>query len=142
MDTCTHLVSRTVSVAAAMCVLTIAAGCVASASPRYPIPVEVWRGGDDGLTIKLADAISSAFRASPDFVLSNERQAGAITISIPSNVPWKQIGNRTQVLYVANFSSATSENLGTSTGACWDDELTRCADKILRDLKGSAQKLP
>jgi hypothetical protein len=72
--------------------------CVMNASDGNPIPVEVWRGGDDGLTLTLADAFENAFTASPYFILSSGRKKGTLVVRIPTHVGWRQIGKRTRVL--------------------------------------------
>jgi hypothetical protein len=107
-----------------------ASGTVEGASGK---PVEVWGGSDDGLTIRLKDALKDALR-SPEFHLSSGNKPGTLVITLPSNVGWKQVGGRTQVLYTAEFAS-DGKNLGGSQGSCWDDALAKCAAQIVRDLK-------
>jgi len=112
----------------------------ASASPKYTL-VEVWCGGDDGLTTKLRDTLENAFKSSSDFRLSAGEKPGTLTVTIPSNVEWKLVGKRTQVLYTVKFSSADNRHLGSSAGSCWEDSLSKCASKIIRDAKTAALKI-
>jgi hypothetical protein len=93
--------------------------CSASYGSRPPTLVEVWRGGDDALTTKFADAIERGFSQSSAFTPSTGRKPHTLIVTIPTNVTWKQVRNRTQVLYTVNFSSDDSQSLGTSSGACW-----------------------
>jgi len=114
------------------------AACV-HASPAVT-PVEVWRGGDDGLTVKFADALQTAFGSSSAFALSSGKKAGTLVVNIPSNLQWKEINGRTQVLYTVDFTSVDGRKLGTMKGSCWEDSLSECAAKVTaeaRKTKGS-----
>ena len=109
----------------------IAAGVVAEAAPVKATLVEVWVGGDDGLTQRLRDAVEHAFQSSPRFVLSSGKKTGTLVVTIPTNVRWKQSGRRTQVFYNVDFASTERKNLGASKGSCWDDEFATCAAHIV-----------
>lgn len=115
-----------------------AAYALGSIEPASGKPVEVWGGADDGLTIRLRDALKDAFRSSTDFHLSSGNKPGTLVITLPSNVEWKQVGGRTQVLYTAEFAS-DGQNLGGSKGSCWDDALAKCAAQIVKDAKIAAR---
>lgn len=98
----------------AMAVMFIAAAEIALASPSSQrIPVELWRGGDDGLTLRLAEELENALKSSPHFVLSNGRDSHRLVVTIPGNVDWKQIGKRTRVIYKVDFTDAHHRNLGS-----------------------------
>jgi hypothetical protein len=99
-------------------------------------PVEVWGGGDDELTARLRDALKDAFRSSADFHLSSGTKPGTLVITLPSNVGSKPVGGRTQVLYTAKLAS-DGQNLGESTGSCWDDAVAKCAAQIVKDAKSA-----
>lgn len=101
------------------------------------ISVEVWRGGDDGLTSKLADALEEKFRQTPPFIVGPASERESLKVTIPGNVRWKQIGVRTQVQFDVNFSRA-SRQIGTSKGVCWEDNLPRCAEIIVEDARKAA----
>lgn len=115
--------------------------CPMNASDKNPIPIEVWRGGDDGLTLRLADALENAFKASPHFILSSGRKKGTLVVRIPTHVGWKQIGKRTRVLYNVEFASADDQNVGGSTGSCWEDALTQCAAEVVNKAGIAARVL-
>ncbi len=104
-------------------------------------PVEVWGGTDDGLTIRLRDALKDAFRSSAEFHLSSGKEPGTLVITLPSNVGSQQVGGRTQVLSMAEFASSDGQNLGESKGSCWDDALAKCAAQIVKDAKIAAGKV-
>jgi hypothetical protein len=103
--------------------------------------VEVWRGGDDGLTVRLTNALERALESSPDFTLSSGKKPGSLVITIPTHVGWKQIDGRTQVTYIVEFTSVTSEKVGKTSGSCWDDSLAKCADQIVKEAKIAARNI-
>lgn len=111
-----------------------------SGEPRKTL-VEVWCGGDDGLTQKLRDSLEKTFQSSSDFQLSSGKKPGTLVVTIPTNVPWKQVRNRTRVLYNVDFASASGLRLGGSRGECWDSDLARCAAHVVADAKTAARKL-
>src|SRR5579862_2427639 len=102
------------------------------ASPKLT-PVEVWSGGDDGLTMKLRDTVENGFKSSSAIHLSTGKQPGTLVVTIPSNVKWERVGNRTRVVYTVAFTSVGNQHLGSSAGACWENELSKCASKIVSD---------
>ena len=114
-----------------------ALGSTEGASGKPKQLVEVWGGGDDALTVRLRDALKEAFGSSADFHLSSGERPGTLVITLPSNVGWKLVGGRTQVLYTADFASE-GQNLGGSKGSCWDDALAKCAAQIVKDAKIAA----
>jgi hypothetical protein len=127
-------------------VVTIAAFLLLSAradclSFDQPTLVEVWKGGDDGLTNRLADALEIAFRASPNFKLSFGKNEGTLVVTIPTNLEWKQIAGRTKALFAIEFSSTDGRPLGRSQGSCWDNELQKCASQVVRDAKVAALRI-
>jgi hypothetical protein len=110
------------------------------ASPKSTL-VEVWCGGDDGLTTKLRDSLENAFKSSSDFRLSEGKKPGTLTVTIPSHVGWKLVGKRTQVSYTVEFASVDNQPLGSSAGSCWEDALSTCASKIVKDARSAARKI-
>ncbi|MBZ5552407.1 MAG: hypothetical protein LAO21_06780 [Acidobacteriia bacterium] len=127
--------------AAIILALFIAQSTVEGASTRQTL-VEVWSGGDDGLTLRLKDTLEKAFKSSSAFALSSGKKPGTLIVTIPTHVGWKQKGKRTQVLYTVEFTSVDNQPLGTSTGSCWDDALTKCAARVVKDAKIAARKMP
>ena len=117
------------------------AGCAIEAASPEPTLVEVWRGGDDGLTLRLTDALESAFRSSPKFTLSNGRKPGTLVVTLPTHVEWRQVGTRTQVSYSVDFAAIDGRNIGASKGSCWDDALVKCASHIVGDAEIAAHKI-
>lgn len=126
------------------CVVTILAIFIgqsaAAAGSLKATPVEVWSGGDDGLTLRLRASLENAFKSSPAFVLSSGKKPGTLIVTIPTHVEWKQFGKRMKVLYRVNFASVDNQPLGGSEGSCWDDELARCANKVVKDATAVAHK--
>jgi hypothetical protein len=121
--------------------LAIAVFADGSPSAKSTTPVEIWRGGDDGLTQGLVVALEGAFRSSPNFTISSGKKPGTLLVTIPTHVRWKEIGGRTQVRYTVEFASADNQSIGRSRGTCWDDALAECAAHIVRDAKIAARKV-
>ena len=103
--------------------------------------VEFWHTGDDGLSQKLADQVERAFERSSDFSLSTGRPSGTLIVRIPTNVDWKQVGNRTRVLYHVEFASADNKIVSKRKGECWDDNVRECADQILKAARTVARRV-
>lgn len=127
------------------CVATVLvlfmAQSVLKADSTKPTLVEVWSGGDDGLTLRLKDALEKAFKSSSAFALSSGKKPETLIVKIPTHVAWKQVGKRTQVLYTVEFATIDNQPLGVSKGSCWDDTLTKCTSKIIKDATAAARKV-
>lgn len=117
-------------------------GC-ATAAPfeAKPTPVEVWRGGDDGLTSRFADALEAQFLAASDFTPSTGKVPGTLIVTIPTNLSWRQIAGQTEVSYTVEFTGVSSESRGRSVGSCIEDNLAECANHVLRDARIAKSKL-
>ena len=116
-------------------------GFAADAPAAKRTLVEVWSGGDDGLTQRLRDGLEKAFGSSPDFNLSSGKKQGTLVVTIPTHVKWMQVGKRTYIDYTVEFTSTNPHNLGTVTGSCWDDEITQCVAQIMSDARRAARKI-
>jgi hypothetical protein len=115
--------------------------CAAESASAKPTLVEFSHVGNDALSKTLADKVETAFKQSPDFILTSERKPGTLVVTIPTNVGWKRVGERTEVLYRVRFASADNKIISKATGSCWFDSLANCTDQILRDTKIAARKL-
>jgi hypothetical protein len=111
------------------------------AASTRPTLVEVWSGGDDSLTTGLRNVLENAFKLSSNFVLSSGKKPGTLIATIPTHVEWKRAGKRTKVFYAVEFTSVDNQPLGISKGSCWDDVMTRCANKIVRDATAVSRKV-
>jgi len=122
---------------------TAITACAATVSspPVGQTPVEVWRGGDDGLTSHFADALEEAFRASSEFALSTGKVPGTLVVTIPTNLTWKQVAGRNEVTYLVQFTGAASEPLGSSSGNCGEEQLQQCVAHVLLDARAAKSKL-
>ncbi|GAA0560788.1 hypothetical protein [Rhizomicrobium electricum] len=124
------------SVTAALFALPAIAG-----SNSKSVPVEVWRGGDDGLTIKLSEAVERALAASGRFSLSRGKLPGTLLITFPHNVVAKPDRNRLSVEYEATFSTIGNRVLGAVKSGCHEDELVVCVDEIVETATAAAEWL-
>ena len=114
---------------------------LASANQSTPTPVEVWCVGDDGLTQRLRESLENTFKDSTDFRQSYGKIPGTLVVTIASNVKWKTIGERTRVFYTVNFSSSNDLKISSKSGSCWDGDLAKCADQIVKAAKTAAPKI-
>ena len=89
---------------------------------------EVWTGGDDGLTQRLADAVRSRLEVSPPKT--------PVIILIPTHVGWNDIRGRGRMWVTYRVEYRRGEAvIGRGTGSCWEDQLDRCAAEIVRRAK-------
>lgn len=120
----------------------VAASCAGTLPHESnPTPVEVWRSGDDGLTVRFAEAVEAAFQASPLFSKSSGKQPGTLMVTISSNVGWQPVGDRVRVSFKVAFTDAAGRHLGTNAGSCWEDELSRCANEVVGRAEDAARNL-
>ena len=115
--------------------LGIIGTCALYGAPAESTLVEVWTGGDDGLTQQLRDAVERKFKSSSDFVPSGGKKPGTLIVTIPTHVAWTQHGTRTHVRYRVEFPSSDGVEFGKSSGSCWDDNFSVCAAQIYRGAK-------
>jgi hypothetical protein len=85
--------------------------------------------------------MEEAFKSSGLFILSSGSRPGTLIATIPTNVPWKEVDGKTRVLYRIDFTNSQSMPIGQSKGQCWDDQLQRCAEAIVRDATRIAEKV-
>jgi hypothetical protein len=104
-------------------------------------PVAIWRAGDDGLTLRFADALQAAFRASPRFSEGQSKEPGTLIVTIADHLGWKEVGNRTRASYKVTYSDFSKRPLGSVGGTCWDDELDQCAAKVVKQAEKAARAL-
>jgi len=103
--------------------------------------VEIRCGGDDNLTQGICRNVYNEFAASPDFVITDEENTGTLIVKIPTNVHWKQLGNKLKVFYVVEYLSNNEKKLSKKKGECWEDDLKTCASQVLSKAKSAARKL-
>ena len=133
--------------------------CVQNESPdSKKTPVILITGGDDGLTSRLADTLVKAFRSSQNFTTDGIcEKPETLLVTIPTHLKWEEIGEKIKVYYIIKISSiynetpsigatsACSENLlhaasrngaadlSISTGSCFENDMSECVNKIIKD---------
>jgi hypothetical protein len=103
--------------------------------------VEVRCGGDDNLTQGVCRNVYNEFASNPDFVITDEDNKGALIVSIPTNVRWKERGKRIRVFYIAEFLLNDGKKLSKKKGECWEDDLKACASQVLKQARSAALKV-
>lgn len=111
-------------------------------SEQRKTPVELWCVGDDVFSKGMCQAFFAAFESSPDFNLQERNKLGNLIVTIPQNVGWKEVGKRTKVTYIVEFSTSDERVFMTRKGWCWHEEYAKCASLILKEAKVAARKLP
>ena len=105
-------------------------------------PVELWCTGDDLLSQRMCQAFFVAFEHSPDFDLQEENKPGNLIVRIPENVGWREVGKRTKISYVVEFSTSDDRVFMTRRGWCWHKQYAICANQIVKQARIAARKLP
>lgn len=118
---------------ACLFLLLMPSGSVSEPGPlEVPNPVEVWCGGDDGLTLKVCNAVEQAFRTAHDLPLLKAEENPKYKIVIPTNVDWKKERGRLQILYTVELQNADSKELGHFRGSCSESKVRACGIQILQ----------
>lgn len=121
---------------AAIVLHSVVPACLAQNTATSGTLVEVWTGGDDALTQRLAEAVREAFKKSPEFTPSYGQKPNTLKVLIPTHVDWEKIGKRTKVRSKIEFSwPGTDREVSTSSVECWDDTPAKCADDVISDAK-------
>ena len=121
-------------------VLAFAAAMSAQAAPE-PVHVQIWTGGDDGLTQRLRDALETGIRKSGVFQLVNSEgmKADDFVILIPGHVAWEKTATGTVVTAKAQFSRA-DHPIDEVSVTCREETLRACAAQIVGSAKKAAAK--
>ena len=112
----------------------------ASLAFSKPISVDITRQGNDVLTKSLADALTRNISHSIDFTMGSNQQSD-LQLVITENVKVKKIANHVQLSYKVSFMSR-QKILSVSVGSCWQEQMSECAEQILRDAKITVRPNP
>lgn len=116
--------------------------CTQGSQPRSePIPVELRYLGDFGGTLRFSNAVEEALRASPAFRISSGEKPGTLIVRIPVNVEWTELPDRDLLTYRVEFQTATGKSLGSTTGMCWNDGLSVCAEFVVKQAEIAAGRM-
>jgi hypothetical protein len=106
-------------------------------------PVEIRRVGDDGLTVRFADALEAGIRRSLTFTLAGRDPPGnVLVVQIPSNLGWTRVGDRIRVRFEIEFLGPNLHALGRSNGSCWESQLQVCVDQVVSDATNLQNHVP
>jgi hypothetical protein len=124
--------------------LTACAHSVAASAPPAEVPgptrlVEVWRGGDDGLTIRLAEAVEESLFSSAELKSSSGQLPGTLYVNVPS-AKWKEMRGRTRVMVDIVLSEPADRPVATVAVRCWDGALSDCAKQVREKVLALSQK--
>ena len=89
--------------------------------------------GDDGLTLRFADALRAAIAASPKFAPAVTGSPYDIRLLLAGNLYWQDTPRGLNFNVVVVVTSSGGRYLGVSTGACWEAHMQDCAQAVLSD---------
>jgi hypothetical protein len=108
---------------------------LAQSKARTATATELWVRGDDGLTQRFAGALKLAIADSIDFNTSTAKSKEKMLLYIPDHIYWCEAQGRTNFQYVVIFTNQDSKYLGVSIGACWEEDISECAQTVLTDAR-------
>jgi hypothetical protein len=71
----------------------------------------------------------------------SSNQRSELQLSIAEDIKLKKIANHIQASYKVSFVSQ-QKVLSVSTGSCWQEQISECAEQILRDAKITIRAIP
>jgi len=128
------------SVVAAIAVAVFGVSCASAPAPRArPLgdtqgrrtPVEVYRGGDDGLTVRFCDAVEVAVKGSVVFSAVTVHTPEAMRLTIETNLRPLESGDDPKSSYVTILETADGAPIGAFRGNCRPSEFRRCATRVV-----------
>lgn len=136
------LLAVLVSLCLTACAATHERPAAGYAKEAERVPVEVWTGGDDGLTQRLAEVVRQEFRTSAGFSLVDSGSAPrALRVIIPTHVEWRDVGSKTRLTYRLELERGGHRSKASS-GNCWEAELATCARQVVEAAAASLNQLP
>ena len=114
----------------------------ATAAFGTPLHVDIRHGGDDGLTLRFADALKAAFHDAELLTLIGERKFGTWVVTIPTHAGWTGIGDRIRMSYRVELTETGSRRVTEKSGLCWDDDLVGCAKRLAEEIENAATSRP
>ena len=106
--------------------LACAVGLTAAGPAMAAVPVELWRTGDDGLTLRAHDALEKAFGDAPDFSLARSGE-GAVKVEITNHLRSDAALHTTAPYQISRAGAAPL----VGQAACTETTLPVCADTIV-----------
>jgi hypothetical protein len=105
-------------------------GTASSPMTNGRAPVRVSLVGDDGLTNKLRDSLELAIEQRRHLRVASSDENPALAIVSESNVDWEKLAGRVVVIYTVYVSSEEAKHVRL-TGACFDNDIDKCANDIV-----------
>jgi hypothetical protein len=95
------------------------------------IPIELWRGGDDGYTLRLGEALEKALGESGVFLPIVMHDPTAMHLVIETNLRPVESGDNPKAQYVVILEPSHGPPLGAIHGKCRGSEFDRCAHSVV-----------
>jgi hypothetical protein len=104
------------------------------------ISVDISYTGNDPLTSSLEKELRTKISHSRDFTMSSN-QRSELQLLVAEDIKLKKIANHMQISYKVSFVSQ-QKVLSISAGSCWQEQMSDCAEQILRDAKITIRAIP
>ena len=115
------------------------AATVSTAQPPVEVarkPVSLRLVGDEGLSLRFADALQTELIHDPELRPSKIGEHSTLTIESDHNVRWDELSGRQVVIYTVYVGSKRDDPI---TGVCWENKLSKCARDVLRIVRIEAE---
>jgi hypothetical protein len=123
---------RHLSILSTAVVLASALACVRySHAAQARVAVCLWRGGDDGLTVRLTDKLEETINGTRSLVVGGCGLKDQPTITLPTSVKWVKQGTS---MHITARVILTGRNLTAPVAIeshCSDERLIDCANDIV-----------
>lgn len=94
------------------------------------IPVIVTSAPQEQAARRLSLAVAKALARDPRFQMVDERNAGVVTISLPSRLGWDRRLDWTEIYFQARVTSSAGQSRVVA-GQCWNWNFAVCANQIV-----------
>jgi hypothetical protein len=108
-----------------------AVGASQTNAGAHRVAVEVWRGGDDGLTIRFGEALEAALNGSPVFFAVSITTPEATRLTIEHNLRSLGRGDNAKAAFLITLSTRDRVLMGAIPGQCRQRALESCAARVI-----------
>lgn len=113
------------------------AGCVSPASGDERIPVLLQRRGDDGLTLRLMEALLVEAGKEQSFRVVSESSVGVKIIRLAGPLSWKATPDGNRVEYLVEVEAVGGSVKRSISGTCLDSDFVQCSHEILAKARAT-----
>ena len=112
------------------------AAFVAGCATSLPRSVQVYSGGDDGLSNHLVEALNKKIATSA-LTSVESAESAVLHIFFVSNARWEEVGPDIKVMYTVRFVGPVHARRSMISGSCMEKNMEVCADQIIKAARAS-----